>query len=127
MSKTQAEVDADFDAWFRATIEPYVIFIMEEMGAHVGKLQHENNLLAREIDLLNRDIHNVVVANGGIRNPDTGRLKLQKLDDVVAKLRDELREEMVVKIKVSRAVLKKELTQGATVNNVTALLPAIRK
>jgi hypothetical protein len=134
--KTQAEIDAEFNKWFTASFDALMAPHTKRINRYFHEIQDVFDDIEKGFDDINKsfdahaaDIHNIGKAIGSGEKDADGKLILRKLDDALAKMRDELRTELAVKIRSLRTTIKRDLTaqaDAARANNVTTL-PAIRK
>jgi hypothetical protein len=128
MSKRQAEIDAEFNLWFRksfdALMAPHIAAINKALDRLCSEIDDNIADIQKAFDNTQADIEVLAKAIGSEKDADGKIITLRKLDDVIAKLRTEMREETAAKFKTLRAVIKKDLTQGvaASNSNVTNLI-----
>jgi hypothetical protein len=131
MSKTQAEIDAEFNLWFAKSFDAHVAQHMARIDRHLHEIDKTFNAIAdvfdkidRSIDAQRADIGALAKAIGGKKDADGKMMTLRRLDDVVERLRAEMREETAAKFKAMRALIRKDMTQGdaASNGNITALV-----
>jgi hypothetical protein len=135
--KTQAEIDAEFNKWFTASFDALMAPHTERLNRQLDLIQDVFDDIEKGFDDINKsfdahaaDIGNIGKAISSGEKDAEGKLILRKLDDALAKMRDELRAEMALKLRSLRTTIKRDMStqvDAARASNITNLPAVIRK